>query len=450
MKKKKITTFSVLVDESIEQITPTLSKSRLRIFYKGINRNGSNITDTFAEKLMATINYAPVKGIFNVDFEDHGEDSAEGKIYGIVPENHNFAWETHLDVDGVEREYACVDVLLYTALYEECKEIAGKSQSMELFGESIKGEWEEIDGIACFTFEDACFLGLQVLGDTVEPCFEGSAFFSVDTNQTNYRALVKEYLDTVADSVTEPEPETAEFTEPETTLTETETEAETEPVETEIETEPVETTETEIETEHRALIGEDTLTAVEDTILEAEVTEEHKGYTNYVNSWGQKQRAIALKCYEAITEDSWIELFYDDYVILYNCNEQQFYRVYYTITEELEVTLGEQVPVTVTFLTTEELTKIDGYALLEEKIHNFELQKEEEDKLEILAAYEDQLNNEMIKEIRESLSTYTKDSLEREICYKIIKNSTNFTKIPAPIEQSGVELLINKYKRGNN
>ena len=40
----------------------------------------------------------------------HGENRDEGRIYGIVPENYNFAWETHLDEDGVEREYACVDV----------------------------------------------------------------------------------------------------------------------------------------------------------------------------------------------------------------------------------------------------------------------------------------------------------------------------------------------------
>ena len=34
-------------------------------------------------------------------------------------ENPNFAWEEHLDTDGVVRTYACVDCLLFTGLYPE-------------------------------------------------------------------------------------------------------------------------------------------------------------------------------------------------------------------------------------------------------------------------------------------------------------------------------------------
>lgn len=49
---------------------------------------------------------------------------------------------------------------------------------MELWQPSIVGEWKLIDGQRYFTYTDACFLGLQVLGDEVEPCFEGAAFFS--------------------------------------------------------------------------------------------------------------------------------------------------------------------------------------------------------------------------------------------------------------------------------
>ena len=35
-----------------EQITPVLSKGRCRIFYKYENRNGTYISDEFAEKLI--------------------------------------------------------------------------------------------------------------------------------------------------------------------------------------------------------------------------------------------------------------------------------------------------------------------------------------------------------------------------------------------------------------
>lgn len=174
--------FPVAVYGNLEKYNDVISKGRCRIFYKGANRNGTFITDEFAEKLLSTIAYAPVKGIFESeedDFLDHGDNRTEGRIYGIVPADYNLAWEKHEDEDGVEREYACVDVLLYTALYTEANTIFGKSQSMELYRKSIKGDWQIIDGKQYYVFEDACFLGLQVLGDKVEPCFEGASFFSL-------------------------------------------------------------------------------------------------------------------------------------------------------------------------------------------------------------------------------------------------------------------------------
>lgn len=174
------TAFSVEVYGELTPYNEVMSKARVRIFYKGGNRNGSYITDEFAEKLISTVTYAPIKGIYEVDdYSDHGEKRTEGRIYGIVPADHNFAWETHLDKDNVEREYACVDVLLYTGIYPEAKEIIGKPQSMEIYDKSIKGNWKIIQNQRFFVFEDGCFLGLQVLGDDVEPCFEGASFFSL-------------------------------------------------------------------------------------------------------------------------------------------------------------------------------------------------------------------------------------------------------------------------------
>ena len=76
---------------------------------------------------MASISYAPIKGIYNTDDnEDHGARSDEGRIYGIVPENPNVTWEDFEDEDGVVRTYACVDVYVFTALYTEAQEIIGK------------------------------------------------------------------------------------------------------------------------------------------------------------------------------------------------------------------------------------------------------------------------------------------------------------------------------------
>ena len=174
--------FPITVYGNLEKFTDVMSLGRCRIFYKYDNRNGTYITDEFAEQLIQTLPYTPVKGIYETnDYTDHGENRNEGRIYGIVPgpQDMNFAWEKHLDEDGVEREYACVNVYYYTALYEEAGEICGKGQSMELYRKSVKGDWKVINGKRYYVFEKGSFLGLQVLVDDVEPCFEGAAFFSL-------------------------------------------------------------------------------------------------------------------------------------------------------------------------------------------------------------------------------------------------------------------------------
>ena len=180
---KNLLKFNVSIYGEMTKYNDVLSKARCRIFYKYGNRNGTYITDEFADKLLSSVAYTPVKGIYDGDdFTDHGEDNSEGKIYGIVPENPNVAWEKHVDEDGVEREYACVDVLIFSELYEEAKDIVSKAQSMELFRKTLKYHQAVIDGQKWFVFDDGCFFGLQVLGEDVEPCFEGAAFYSLKEN----------------------------------------------------------------------------------------------------------------------------------------------------------------------------------------------------------------------------------------------------------------------------
>ena len=181
--KDKTTTFSLSIYGNITDYNEVLSKARCRIFYTGANRNGTYITKEFAERLVTTLPYVPVKGIYDTmkdDFTDHGRERYEGRIYGIVPENPNFAWEEHLDIDGVERTYACADIFLFTGLYkQEAFDIIGKSQSMELYVDSIEGEWQFIEGKKYFVFTEGRFLGLQALGEDYEPCFEGASFYTL-------------------------------------------------------------------------------------------------------------------------------------------------------------------------------------------------------------------------------------------------------------------------------
>ncbi len=188
--------FPVSVYGNLTSYNNVLSKARCRIFYKGANRNGTYISDDFADKLISSLHYVPIKGIYSnneQDFTDHGTERRQGQIYGIVPETNNFAWERHLDEDGVEREYACTDVLIFSALYSEAKTIFDKPQSMELYEPSLEYHQEIIGGQNFTVFDAGSFLGLQVLGEKVEPCFEGAAFFELQDNIFKAIQKIEEY-----------------------------------------------------------------------------------------------------------------------------------------------------------------------------------------------------------------------------------------------------------------
>jgi hypothetical protein len=156
----KITNFPITVYGNKEKFSDTITRGRCRVFHTGHNRNGTYITKEFAQKLIESAPYTPVKGIYEAeDFSNHGKSRSEGRIYGIVPAEPNFAWEPHTDSDGQTREYACFDVLYYTALYEEASEIPTKGESMELYRKTLKGEWKYIEGKKAYVFSDGCFLG---------------------------------------------------------------------------------------------------------------------------------------------------------------------------------------------------------------------------------------------------------------------------------------------------
>ena len=80
--------FPITVYGNLEKFTDVMSIGRCRIFYKYGNRNSTYITDEFAEELIKTLPYTPVKGIYEEeaeDYTDHGEKRSLGRIYGIVP-----------------------------------------------------------------------------------------------------------------------------------------------------------------------------------------------------------------------------------------------------------------------------------------------------------------------------------------------------------------------------
>lgn len=192
--------FSIAPVREIHEISPIISKARVRIFYTGLNRNLTYITEEFAEKLLKTLPYSPVGGLWQQEEEDFSDHGGPGEVnrerfqaFGVVPENPNVAWEDHLDDDGVLRRYACCDVYLWTARYKAAREIPKKAQSMELYLQSIDGVWKRDGAVEYFEFTDGAFFGLLALGDDVDPCFEGAAFYGLDHSAKEFFEELKNY-----------------------------------------------------------------------------------------------------------------------------------------------------------------------------------------------------------------------------------------------------------------
>ena len=448
--------FPVTIYGNLKELNPVLSKARCRIFYKYENRNGTYITDEFAQKLISSLPYTPVKGIydnFDEDYTDHGLKRDLGRIYGIVPENPNFSWEKHLDEDEIEREYACCDVYIFTALYEEASQIVGKSQSMELYQPSIKGDWAIINGKKLFKFEDGCFLGLQILGDDVEPCFEGAAFFTFYNDLKNaIKKLEKYSLDSNIKGGK------SEMTKLNFKLSDSQ--------------------------KHDAIW----------VLLNDKYTEE--------NNWEIAYTILDI---------------YDDYALVYSYEAGSYERVYYTkndetdsielgarkkcyvidVTEEEKTALDalrafnggtyekideniqeidtikqqnsefstkiEELNNTVSTLTTERDTSVENYNNAQaqistltnelETLKDYKNSVETQEKEQVIASYSELLNNEILDSYKSKISEYSSATeLDKELAYELKKTNLEvFTKtpqyLPKDTPNTGIEAILAKYKK---
>jgi hypothetical protein len=88
----------------------------------------------------------------------------------------------------VEREYLMTTGYLWTGQFPECQAVVdeGKPHSMELDEEHLNGHWSENikTGYEFFIINDAIFSKLCILGDDVEPCFEGSSVTAPEVSKS--------------------------------------------------------------------------------------------------------------------------------------------------------------------------------------------------------------------------------------------------------------------------
>lgn len=188
---------------NINSINPLVSKCEIKVLYVGENRNRSFISKEVAIEMAQTLPGCPIVGYYienKEDFGDHGEQiiiDGEGvkfkkltKPYGFIAPDSKIWFQEFQDTDEFGnttiREYLMTEGYLWTGQYEECKRVIdnGNPQSMELDEKTLKGHWSTNTnkGVEFFIINDAMFSKLCILGEDVEPCFEGASVTAPDVS----------------------------------------------------------------------------------------------------------------------------------------------------------------------------------------------------------------------------------------------------------------------------
>ena len=178
-----------------DALNPGISKCEIKVFYLGKNRNGSYIDKNTAIQMANSLPATPIVACYRKDIEDFGDHGSvihieNGEIefsvntipYGFVAPDAEVWFQKFIDTDefgnDVEREYMMTTGYLWTGQYPELDKVIqeGQGQSMEL-GEDMDGHWatDNSTGVEFFIINDAVFTKLCILGDDVEPCFEGAS-----------------------------------------------------------------------------------------------------------------------------------------------------------------------------------------------------------------------------------------------------------------------------------
>lgn len=184
-------------------INPLMSKCEIKVLYLGANRNNSFITKEVATEMGKTLRGAPIVGYYKdskEDFADHGDQMIfddEGihfncltKPYGFVAPDAQVWFQDFEDKDSfgnnIIRTYLMTTGYLWTGQFPESSLAVdeGRPQSMQLDRNTLEGTWQTNlkTGIDFFIINDAIVSKLCILGDDVEPCFEGASVTAPDVS----------------------------------------------------------------------------------------------------------------------------------------------------------------------------------------------------------------------------------------------------------------------------
>ena len=392
---------------NLKPLNPLISQCQIKVCYvsEKPNRNQSIITKEVAREMANSLPGSPIVGYYNEvekDFEGHNRDIefSDGKItikdttkpYGFVDLGAKCWFQKFLD-NGIEHEYLMTEGYLWTGQYPEAKRIIekGNNQSMELDENLISGEWTKNSNgePQFFIINEAIISKLCILGENVEPCFEGAQISKVQFSfEDNFKKelfsmiqQLQEILNEGGAPMEENKIETTEVVEEETLTSETE--------------------------------ADGTLTSEEDVAATEEVDAPE---TEFVEKEKEEEgeEEICPKCGKPLSECECEEdEEEEDKKDKYNLDEIQEYvdlsNNYSSLNTKYEQLLSEY-----------ELMKEDYEELVE-----FKKSAEKKDKQKMIDSFY-MLSEEDKKEVQENIDTYSLEDIEAKLSIICVRNKVSF------------------------
>lgn len=192
-------------DTSTKNADEQYSRGKLKVFYKGETADHRVIDGKFADELIKSLPYTPIVSYYDEEKDDFVGHATEQSIYGIVDPCTEVVFEKHDDGN----EWAVCDTVYYTErpgkVGEIAKKIEGHSQSLELDPRTVeyKINYDERKHFKNIEFTAGKFIGVSVLGHDQKPAFTGSAFFAADEQFQQKIEMLKQYCEGKHDQVGE-------------------------------------------------------------------------------------------------------------------------------------------------------------------------------------------------------------------------------------------------------
>ena len=438
---KSIPTSTSVEFVSLTPLNPLISKCEIKVLYTGLNRNKSFITKDVANKMAQSLPGTPIVGEFlTQDFGDHGEEDLvidENGLrfvkstvpYGFIPTDAKIWWQNFLDCDGVEREYLLTEGYLWTGRYPETQRVIskGNGQSMELDRDSLVGEWTKSDNaeFEYFNIDEAFFSALCILGEDVEPCFEGAnirrpgLLYSLDKDDfksqlSAFMLDLKDALNTQGGIPMEDNKSLETPLAPEVEVEEVEVVEETTEIVEEVEVEAAETESADAEVEEFA--KDDKKKKKEEEKEEAEQTsEEQPSNDKQEENTDEEDKKKKKKNYKLEEVEEYVQLSKDF----------------------LE-------------LSTKYENLVKEYEAMKPVLEKFQAQENERvmaEKQEMINRFY-MLDEADLKEVKENIANFSLDEIESKLCVIAVRKKVNFNLDATENSDKEIEKPITTFNMG--